>query len=470
MLDCRIIVFLSISALFSITGEVIAAEKKPNIVYILADDLGWKDVGFHGGLAKTPNLDKLAMKGARLEKFYTLPYSTPTRSAFLTGRYPMRFGLQLMSILPWNSYGIPKSERLLSEALNTVGYHTAAFGEWRLGHAKRELRPTQRGFDQFYGSLNKGRSHYKNPTIENQDWWTDEEQTKVRGYDTELIAGKVKNFILEKSDQTPFFMYIAFPAPASPFEAPKKYLNLYKNIESNDLRTYYAMISALDQAIGEIVETLNTQGLLKNTLIIFHSDNGGAVRNKYKTGDGDVPVTVADNGPFFNGKGSLYEGGIRVSALAYWENIIKPQMTTEPIHITDMYPTLAKLAGVSLDPSEQVKPLDGVDVWPTIMKGDPTPRKEILINADEFRGGLIIGNWKLIVYATLPGRMELFNIQDDPTEENNRSNTEPVILKKLLKRFNDYAWEMAPSQYLKDLAAPHDSYAPIFWRNNPTRP
>ncbi len=466
MPDCKIIAILLLTVIF----EAVASEEKPNIVYILADDLGWKDVGFHGGATKTPNLDKLAMGGARLEKFYTLPYSSPTRSALLTGRYPMRFGLQLMSILPWNSYGIPKDERLLSEALKSNGYLTAAFGEWRLGHAKKTFWPNQRGFDYFFGSLNKGRHHFKDDTTEGLDWWTNEEKTKVNGYDTELITEEVTKFISEKSNQQPFFIYITFPSPSSPFEAPEKYLNIYKNIENNDRRKYYGMISALDHAVGEIVKTLTAKKLIKNTLIIFHSDNGGAVRNKYKTGDGDVLFSVANNGPFFNGKGSLYEGGIRVPALAYWENKIKPQMSTEPIHITDMYPTLAKLAGASLDPSDQVKPLDGVDVWSTITKGSPTSRQEILINTDEFRGGLIMGNWKLIVYATLPGRIELFNIQDDPTEENNRSHIEPDIMEKLLKRFNDYAWEMAPSRYLKDLAAPHDNYAPIFWRNNPTRP
>ncbi|MAW32832.1 MAG: sulfatase [Proteobacteria bacterium] len=461
---------LALFFILNIILPAVAADSKPNIIYILADDLGWKDVGFHGGVAKTPNIDLMAKQGARLERFYTLPYSTPTRAALLTGRYPLRYGLQMMSILPWNTYGISETERLLPEALKTAGYSTAAFGEWRLGHAKKKFFPTERGFDYFFGSLNKGRKHFKSSDTKNLDWWEGEEQIDVEGYDAEIIAKSVKDYINDNANKTPFFLYISFPNPAFPFEAPEKYLQSYRDIANKNQRNYYAMVSALDYSVGKIIESLREQKLENNTLIIFHSDNGGAVKNKYKTGDGDVPLAVANNGPFFNGKGSLYEGAVRVPALAYWPSKIKPQMTNELIHVTDMYNTLLTVAGASLSSDEQVKPTDGVNAWSVISEGRLSARKEILLNVDEFRGALISNNWKLIVYATLPARFELFNIQDDPTEENNRSRTEPEIVKKLLRRFNDFAWEMAPSEYLKDLARPHENHAPIFWRNNPTRP
>ncbi len=462
----KIIIFLTLNIGLN-TG---ASELKPNIIYILADDLGWKDVGFHGGTTKTPALDKLATGGARLERFYTLPYSTSTRAALMTGRYPMRYGLQMMSLLPWNSYGLPQNERLLPDALKEAGYSTAAFGEWRLGHADKIFWPIQKGFDHFFGSLNKGRRHFKDASTKNLDWWLNNQKIGVSGYDAHLISQNVVEYIEDQDDKSPFFLYISFPNPSPPFEAPEEFVTLYSHVENLQKRNYYAMVSALDQSIGKIVNTLQKQNLIDNTLIIFQSDNGGAVHNKYVTGDGDVTSSVANNGPFFNGKGSLYEGGIRVPAIAYWPKKITPQMTNEPIHVTDMYTTLLKLSRASLDPSKQVKPLDGVDVWDVISQNSVSTRKEILVNVDEFRGALISENWKLIVYATLPGRVELFNIQDDPTEENNRARTEPEVLTKLLKRFNDYAWEMNPSLYLIDLASPHQNKAPIFWRNNPTRP
>ena len=460
----------AITLLLATLSHAGASESPPNIIYILADDLGWKDVGYHGGQAMTPNIDTLANNGARLEKFYTLPYSSSSRAALMTGRYPMRFGLQMMSILPWNSYGVPPDERLLPEALREAGYTTAAFGEWRLGHAQQQYLPNSRGFDYFFGSLNKGRNHFKDKSNINMDWWLNSVRTPIGGYDSEVISEQVRDYMGALSGQKPFFLYISFPNPASPFEAPEKFTKMYVNVEDEDRRNYLAMVSALDLAIGEIISKLDDLGFAEQTLIIFHSDNGGAVRNKYKTGDGDVAKAVADNGPLFNGKGSLYEGGIRVPALLYWPTRIKPQMTNELVHITDMYTTLLKVGRASLESNKQVKPVDGLDARPVIFDGSTSSRSEVLVNVDEFRGALILDNWKLIVYASLPGRVELYNIQDDPTEENNRSKSEPKRLKEMLKRFTDLAWEMSPSEYLRDLSRPHKILAPVYWRNNPTRP
>ncbi len=451
-------------------GHAQAADR-PHIVYILANDLGWKDVGYHGGKAFTPHLDELAANGARLEKFYTLPNSTPTRAALMTGRYPMRFGMQMLSILPWSSYGVPLDERLLPQALKLAGYRTAAFGQWQLGHASRDMLPTQRGFDYFYGSLDSGMDHFrKTNRIGKQDWRRGERPIRERGYATTLIARDAAAFIAKHDASQPLFMYVSLPTPAAPLQAPREQLDKYGNIQRIDLRTYYAMVSALDDAVGTIVDALTEKGIINNVLLIFHSDNGGAVKNKFLSGDGDVSRSVADNGPFRNGSGSFYEGGIRVVALAVWPGRIERGFVAERIHVTDMYTTLLNLAGAPLDSVSQTKPLDGLDMWPVIAEGKPGPRNEMLINVDEFRGAIMIDNWKLIVYAPLPSRTELYNVADDPSEERDQVKRESDRVRKMLARLNEYAWEMQPSRYLEDLVRARVYETPMFWGDNPQRP
>ena len=440
----------------------------PNIVYILADDLGWKDVGFHGGKAQTPNLDRLAQSGVRLEKFYTLPYSTPTRAALLTGRYPMRYGLQTLSILAWNSYGLPVDERILPQALKDAGYRTAAFGTWQLGHARRDFWPTQRGFDYFYGCLNGNVDHLKKvDRLGKYDWQRNGRSLRDEGYDVTLIAKDAAAYISRHDASKPLFLYVSLPTPSAPLQAPKGALERYGNVAPEERRVYYAMITALDDAVGTIVSALQKKNLWENTVLVFHSDNGGAVRHKYATGDGDVQKNVSDNGPFLGGAGDLHEGGVRVVAFAVAPGRIEPGIVTERIHVTDLYPTLIHVAGGELG---QAKPIDGLDVWPVIAKGAPSPRKEMLIDVEEFRGAISVGNWKLIVYGPLPVQYELYNIQDDPSEEDNHAEREPQKLQELLARLNEFAWEMSPSLYLADLARSHKYDTPMFWGENPDRP
>jgi arylsulfatase I/J len=470
MLSLRQMAIAAMAA--ALLGPAIGAgANRPHIIYILANDLGWKDVGYHGGKPETPNLDALAATGARLEKFYTLPNSTPTRAALLTGRYPMRYGLQMLSILPWSSYGLPVQERLLPQALQSAGYRTAAFGEWRLGHAGKDFWPTRRGFDHFYGSLAGTADHFrKSKGAGEPDWWRGEYRLAEDGYDTDLIAAEASGYLSKHDPKQPLFMYVAFPAPAAPLQAPREYLERYPDTVQEARRTYYAMVSAVDDGVGAIVAALEARGMRDDTLIVFHSDNGGAVRNKYETGDGDVPGKVADNGPFHNGAGALHEGGVRVVALASWPPRIKPGIVAERIHVTDMYPTLLRLAGAALDRDAQVKPIDGMDAWPVIAEGKLSARQEMLINVEEFRGAVLVGNWKLIAYAPLPAKYELYNVHDDPSEEDNRADREPQRLQQLLGRLNDYAWEMVPSLYLQDLAKARTHDTPIYWGENPVRP
>lgn len=447
------------------------AEQQPHIVYILADDLGWKDVGYHGGRAGTPHLDRLAQQGARLERFYVLPHSTPTRAALLTGRYPMRYGLQTLSILPWNSYGIPSDERLLARALKEAGYYTAALGEWRLGHARKEFWPTGRGFDYFYGSLSALSDRFrKTNALGLPDWQRNGKSLRQDGYATALVAAEAAALISRHDPKRPLFLYVALPAPAAPYQAPRAYLDRYLEVEPEDRRAYYAMISALDDAVGGIVAALERRDMWNDTVLVFHSDNGGAVRNRFVTGDGDAATKVADNGPFRNGRGGLHEGAVRVVSFICAPTRIPPAIVTERIHVTDLYPTLLRLAGARLDPESQVKPIDGIDAWGAIAEGKPSERPEVLIDLQEFRGAILVGQWKLMVYAPLPARYELYNLQDDPSEEDNRAEREPQKVQELAARLNELAWEMAPSLYLVDLLRARQRDAPMVWGDNPVRP
>ena len=460
---------LTLSCALFLSCSIVPAEAadRPNIVYILADDLGWKDVGFHGSIIRTPHLDALAQTGARLEKFYSEPYSTSARAALLTGRYSMRYGLQTQSILPWSEYGLPLKERLLPEALKQAGYRTALLGKWQLGHYKKDYWPTRRGFDTFYGNFNGDVDCLtQTDRLRRPDWHRGERLVAEDGYCTRLI-GKEAVRVIEKQDNAPLFLLVSFGLPQTPLRATKEYLEMYKDINDGQRRTYAAMVSALDDAVGMILSALEQKGMSNDTLVIFHSDNGGARPNKYQTGDGDVETVVSDNGPYRDGKGSFYEGGVRVVALASWPGRIPAGVVSERIHVTDMYPTLLGLAHAN---PEQTKPVDGTDQWQTITGAKLSPRKEILLGMEEFRAALMIENWKLIVYSNLPVRYELYNVQDDPSEEDNHAEREPARVQEMLARLNEYAWEMSPSLYLEDLQKPHKHATPIFWGDNPSRP
>lgn len=439
--------FLGLSmAALTLTGQ--AAERKPNIVYIVADDLGWKDVGFHGSDIKTPNLDKLAGGGTRLEQFYAQPMCTPTRAALMTGRYPMRYGLQTAVIAAGQTYGLPTDEWLLPQALKEIGYKTAIIGKWHLGHADQKYWPRQRGFDYQYGPLIGEIDYFTHKAEGVTDWYRDNQKIQEEGYSTTLLGNDAVKFIDAQKLDAPFFLYLTFNAAHTPYQATQEYLEKYKNIADPSRRAYAGSITAMDAQIGRVVAALDKQGLRDNTLIIFMSDNGGT-RNAMFTGaiaDVSKIKIPCDNGPYREGKGTVYEGGTRVVALANWPGHIKAGSTVnEMMHVVDMYPSLAGLAGAKLGKS---KPLDGTDVWPTISAGKPSPRTEIVYNIEPFRGAVRQGDWKLIWKTTLPSVVELYNIAEDPSEKNNLAAEHPDKVAALQKRVNELAATMAKSKFL----------------------
>ncbi|MGE5665434.1 MAG: arylsulfatase B, partial [Betaproteobacteria bacterium] len=362
-------------AALAAASAVHAAPSKPNIVYIVADDLGWKDVGFHGSDIRTPNLDALARGGARLEQFYAQPMCTPTRAALMTGRYPFRYGLQTAVILSAHTYGLALDEWLLPQALKEAGYQTAIIGKWHLGHADPKYWPRQRGFDTQYGPHIGEIDYFTHEQHGVLDWYRDNKPVREEGYSTTLLGNDAVRLIEKHDPSRPLFLYLAFNAPHSPYQAPQADQERYAHIADPSRRAYAAMVSAMDTQIGRVVAALDAKGLRDNTLIVFQSDNGGT-HNPMFAGEGDmskikIPV---DNGPYRDGKGSLYEGGTRVVAFANWPGHILPGSTVDAlIHVVDMYPTLARVAGAS---TARTKPLDGVDVWPAISAGKPSSRTE----------------------------------------------------------------------------------------------
>lgn len=432
---------------FGVGGAAAATPPRPNIIYIVADDMGWKDAGFRGSDIRTPNLDRLAAEGAILDQFYTQPMCTPTRAALLTGRYPMRYGLQTGVIPGAGTYSLPTDEYLLPQMLKDAGYQTALVGKWHLGHAKPEFWPKQRGFDQFYGALVGEIDHFKKAAHGVPDWYRDNTPFQEDGFDNALFGDEAARVIREHDQARPLFLYLAFTAPHTPFQAPQEYLDRYKSISDENRRAYAAMISVLDDGVGKVLAALDARGVRKDTLIVFHSDNGG-VTNSMFSGDTKVAGGLpADNGPYRDGKGTLYEGGTRVIALANWPGKIKPGPVDQPIHVVDMYPTLAALAGASM---AKTKPLDGLDVWSALAEGKQSPRNEIVYNIDPMAGAVRQANWKLVWKATLPQQVELFDLARDPSEKTNLASAHPDKVAALSARIDALSKEMSPPLLLME--------------------
>lgn len=430
-----------------------AAPDRPDIIFILADDLGNADVGWHGSDIKTPVLDKLAASGAKLEQLYAMPVCTPARAALMTGRYPIRSGLQMNIIRPTSKYGLPLEERTLAQALHEAGYTTALCGKWHLGSFEKAYRPNQRGFDHFYGFLEGSEDffthklHGKDGVL---DWYRNDELNHDEGYSTHLLAREAVDIIKQQPKDKPLFLYVAFNAVHGPLECPDEYLKIYPSM-TGQRQILAGMASAMDEACGKIFAALDETGRRKNAIIVFCSDNG--------------PMPPGKALPLRGFKGSLYEGGIRSPGLAAWDGHIKPgTVVNEPLHLVDWYPTLLKLAGGSL---EQKLPLDGKDIMPTIAEGKPSPHKEILLNATLKDGAIRVGDWKLVVNGEdavaenvdhetgerknsrkenkadrvrgqKENREELFNLRDDPSETRNLAAELPERVKELRARYDEY--------------------------------
>lgn len=417
----------------------------PNIVYFLVDDMGYADAGFNGGKDfRTPNMDALAKSGAVLTDFYVQPVCSPTRSALLTGRYPTHTGVYSI-VGPTDKWGLGLDERLLPQALKESDYTTAICGKWHLGKFEPDYLPTHRGFDHQYGCWGGALSYNDHVRMKAIDWYRQDEPSSDEGYTTHLIAKESCRIIDEQPAGKPLFLYVPFNAVHSPYQVPENYKQPYTSL-SKTRQTMGGLLATVDEAIGQVVAALDKKGIRDNTLIIFSSDNGGVFPGKY-----------TDNGPLRAGKGTIYEGGVRVCAFATWPGRIPAGVRIkEPIHIIDWYPTLLKLVGGSLT---QKLHIDGKDIWPVLTQNAQSPHDELLlIGSKPGMAALRVGDWKLLRNASSKDAeesnedasptevtTELYNLADDISEQHNLASSQPEKVMLLNARLDRLFKDAAPS-------------------------
>lgn len=446
-----IILFLTLSYYLEATPSKV---NKPNIIIIVADDLGWNDVGFHGSKILTPELDKLATEGIELKRFYTAPVCSPTRAGLLTGKYPDRFNLRNHVLSPRHKGGIPPEELFLPEILEKAGYNErGAFGKWHLGHSDYKYHPNSQGFTYFYGHYNGAIDYYTHKRDDELDWHRNNEPCFDEGYSTDLIGRETVKFIRKASADTPFFAYVAFNAPHSPMQAKEEELKLYgfdPNAENEDYavvqghksergmgsygltgrgnnlrQTYSAMVTRMDKWIGEIITATKEKGIEENTLIWFLSDNGGI----YEFG--------GDNSPLRGAKHTEWEGGVRTVSLVKWpEMITKGSESNELTSYIDIFPSIREIIDGSI-----CNNVDGIGVLPAL-KGDTLPKRYIFLG----NSAVVSKKWKI-------NNGKLFLIEKDPSEQNDLSSEFPEIIEKLnglILEFNEMNPGIKPDMQLKD--------------------
>jgi len=407
----------------------------PNIVLIMADDVGYGDLGCYGSRSNpTPHLDALAAGGLRFTDYHSAgAMCSPTRASVLTGAYPQRFGADFDGALgenPKREVGLPLAAVTLAEVLQQRAYATACIGKWHLGF-KAPLIPTRQGFDVFHGLLGAdGDHHTQIDRSGKEDWYANEQPVREKGYTADLITRHSIAFIEAHRDR-PFFLYVPHLAIHFPWQGPndpphRRQGVRYQNDKwgvipdpSNVAPHVQAMLESLDASVGRIVETLRRLGLEKNTLVVFTSDNGGYISYAPNFRQ------ISSNGQYRGQKTEIYEGGHRVPMIVSWPGRIRPGVSDSLTHSNDWMPTLLRLA----DPGAELPPNDGLNLLPHLLDGKALPERTLYWRA---RSGHAVrrGPWKLCVTVTGRGP-ELYHLGEDPGETTNRAGEEPALVQEL---------------------------------------
>ena len=426
-MSARSLAHVALAAVLSLAACTATGQERPNILLIMADDLGWGDIGYNGAEIRTPTLDRLAAEGIRLDRYYTHPSCTPTRTAFYSGKRAVTLGT-IAPIAPWEDFGLPPEERILPQYLKEAGYTTWLVGKWHLGHNYHDQHPLNRGYDHFYGANGGEINYYTHALNRVPDWERNGQAIDEEGYVTHLLRDEAIGLIEGYAGDAPYFMHLSFTAPHTPLQAPEESVRAYADIADFNRRRLAAMITEMDAAIGEVLAAVADRPDGDDTLIVFISDNGGELNA------GSV------NAPLRGNKMSLYEGGIRVPALLHWPSRLEGGRAMDAMAtVYDWIPTLLSLAG---RPSAGDNDLDGVDLWPTI-EGSAEPQRDQPIvftsaTPDGPRIAVIDEGWKLIrslrPLPDTPGEfsVELFNILDDPSEFSDLAASEPERTARLL--------------------------------------
>jgi len=456
------------------THVVVAAapksEPRPNVIFIVADDLGYGELGCYGGKdIPTPHIDALAGGGVRFTNGYvTAPFCAASRAALLTGRYQTRFGFEFNPIGAKNAapgIGLPVDEKTVADRLRATGYATALVGKWHLG-GTAEFHPQRRGFDEFFGFLHEGHTYVPHPWAGVTTWlrrralpdggtgrwtspdgrliWTTHMGGNEPDYDadnpllrssqpvderanlTDAFTREANDFITRHRTQ-PFFLYLAYNAVHSPMQAADAYLAKFAHIPDLHRRIFAAMLAHLDDSVGSVVAHLRTTGLAENTLIVFLSDNGGPTKE-----------LTSSNAPLRGGNGELWEGGIRVPFIVSWPGRIAPRTLDTPIISLDANATTLALAGVSAKPT----PLDGVNLWPLLSgKSTAAPPANLYWRVGE-RHAIRQGDWKLLRQR---GAWQLYDLAKDIGEQTDRAAAEPARAQELAALWEKWnAEQIAP--------------------------
>lgn len=442
------------------------AASHPNILIIIADDLGYQDVGFEGAAFPTPNIDRIAKSGMVLDHFYASALCSPSRAGLLTGRYPNRFGIMGDTITPGSDFGMDPNEQTIANVLSRAGYERRSFlGKWHLGHRSLDFHPMHFGFTSFYGHYNGAIDYFTHKREGQVDWHRNYAPSADKGYSTDLLGAEAVRIIRAPSPHgSPWLMWLAFNAPHAPLQAPPADLAaagfdpskpLFKHKESaregadfgeqgrgnTHRQTALAAIHALDRNIGKVLDALRDTGQLDNTLILFTSDNGGPG----KTGAKDNP---SSNGPLRGWKFLHYEGGVRVAAAISWPTGLRPRADAEigPVAYVDLMPTLAHIAGARLE-----RPVDGEDVSAALLSGKLLAKRDLFFGEDyrvaaannergptdpeSLRGRAAsgrAGRWKLV-------GDELYDVIADPYEQHDVAAQHPQIVAQVKKQIAAFA-------------------------------
>ncbi len=484
-------------------------KKKPHIVYVLADDLGWNDIGYHNqaneGLLETPHLDQLMREGVNLDHFYTQSVCTPTRAALLTGRYPMHVGLQHSIVQSGHPSALGTAYPTLAEALKARGYATSMVGKWHLGYHQRQFQPLQRGFDTFYGMWTGAEYYFSHvarcefPYHDFQgptsgwgiDWFDQDEPVfdEEGQYSTDLLTRRAEEIILQHpaDGETPLFLYLPYQAVHGRLEAPPEIVARFAHIEDENRRIYAAMLWNLDEGVGKVKAALEQAGLHSNSVLIFTTDNGGD------------PHFGGNNWPLRGGKATYWEGGVRGVAFVHSPLLKETGVSRDCLMgAVDWFPTILGLVdGTSGQRSNatDMDGIDGVDQWPCISEGAPSSRTELLHTIDPMgldtgdpltgtkQAAIRRGPWKLLLGAPgqnvrqdtwvpppkwTPGKPRplappcmpckftqenlttgicLFNIDNDPEERCNLAASEPTLVAELVARIEAFNATAVPAHY-----------------------
>ncbi|KAG9266164.1 arylsulfatase I [Astyanax mexicanus] len=471
-------------------GPVKRPQRPPHIIFILTDDQGYSDIGYHSAEIRTPTLDRLSADGVRLENYYVQPLCTPSRSQLITGRYQIHTGLQHSIIRPRQPSCLPRNLVTLPQRLQEAGYSTHMVGKWHLGFYRKDCLPTRRGFHSYFGSLTGSVDYYTYGSCDGKslcgfDLHDGESVAWGRAgkYSTHLYTQRVRKILASHHpDQQPLFIFVSLQAVHTPLKPPKSYIYPYRSMGNVPRRKYAAMVSIVDEAVHNITYALRKYGYYRNSVIIFSSDNGAQ------------PFTGGSNWPLRGRKGTYWEGGIRAVGFVHSPLLRhKRRVSKALLHITDWYPTLVRLAGGNVS---QDQGLDGYDIWPVLSENKESPRLEILHNIDPLnrqglgswqagqglwdttvQAAIRVGDWKLLtgdpghgdwvppqVLTSFPGgwwnlergtgevkkSVWLFNITADPCERNDLADQRPGVVRKLLARLVSYNHTAIPVCYPPD--------------------